>query len=85
MVETLWKKGSAVKQNATYGYDRASNRTWRRNDLAHDKGGTEAIRHDNFYWYYDHYYYNTSWRAVEEYRNTAPAPVCRYLWGLRSR
>jgi RHS repeat-associated protein len=38
-------------QKASYGYDRASNRKWRRDDLAHDLGGTQATRHDNFYHY----------------------------------
>ena len=51
VVETLWKMGIVVKQNASYGYDRASNRQWRRDDLAHDLGGVEATRHDNFYGY----------------------------------
>jgi RHS repeat-associated protein len=32
-----------------------------------------------------HYYYDQSWRAVEEYLNSDSSPTCRYLWGLRSR
>jgi RHS repeat-associated protein len=51
VIETLWKKGPDVMQKASYGYDRALNRKWRREDLAHDLGGTQATRHDNFYWY----------------------------------
>ena len=51
VVETLWKQGTTVIDNITYGYNRASNRQWRRNRLAHDSGGSEANRHDNFYWY----------------------------------
>jgi RHS repeat-associated protein len=51
IIETLWKKGPDVMQKASYGYDRASNRKWRREDLAHDLGGTQATRHDNFYHY----------------------------------
>jgi RHS repeat-associated protein len=37
-IETWWKKGPDVMQKASYGYDRASNRKWRRDDLAHDLG-----------------------------------------------
>jgi RHS repeat-associated protein len=51
IIETWWKKGPDVMQKASDGYDRASNRKWRRDDLAHDLGGTQATRHDNFYWY----------------------------------
>jgi RHS repeat-associated protein len=51
VVETQWKKGSTMMQNASYGYDRASNRKWRRDDLAHALGGAQQNRHDNFYWH----------------------------------
>jgi RHS repeat-associated protein len=51
VVETQWKKGSTMMQNASYGYDRASNRKWRRDDLAHALGGVQQNRHDNFYWH----------------------------------
>jgi RHS repeat-associated protein len=49
-----WFEGTETngeRQWAQYGYSRASNRQWRRNALAHKKGGTEATRHDNYYWY----------------------------------
>jgi RHS repeat-associated protein len=51
VVETLWKKDMTVMQNASYGYDRASARKWRRDDLAHALGGAQQNRHDNFYWH----------------------------------
>ena len=51
VVEVLWEQGTAVIENVTYGYNRASNRQWRRNQLAHNSGGAEAGCHDNFYWY----------------------------------
>jgi RHS repeat-associated protein len=54
VVQTRWTltdPSTEVLQNVSYGYDQASNRNWRRNDLAHDKNGAEKDRHDNFYWY----------------------------------
>jgi RHS repeat-associated protein len=32
-----------------------------------------------------HYYYNTAWRAVEQYVDAGASPERRHLWGLRSR
>jgi RHS repeat-associated protein len=63
--------GSAVKQNASYGYDRSSNRQWRRDDLAHDLGGVEATRHDNFYGYDG--LYQVKERKLGNLIGTAPA------------
>jgi RHS repeat-associated protein len=51
VLETLWKKGSDVKQNVSYGYDQSSNRNWRRNKLAHTLSNGEQEKHDSFYRY----------------------------------
>lgn len=69
--ETHWVRGSNVIEKITYGYNRASNRQWRRNQLAHANGGDEATRHDNFYWYDG--LYQVVQRQLGNLTGTAPA------------
>jgi RHS repeat-associated protein len=71
VVESLWMKGTTVIENVAYGYSRASNRQWRRNQLAHANGGAEATRHDNFYWYDG--LYQVVQRQLGNLTGTAPA------------
>jgi RHS repeat-associated protein len=71
VVESLWMKGTTVIENVAYGYNRASNRQWRRNQLAHATPGDEATQHDNFYWYDG--LYQVVQRQLGNLTGTAPA------------
>ena len=46
-----WNDGTDDLVDATYGYDRAGNRKWRRDEKAHSLTNGEETKHDNFYWY----------------------------------
>lgn len=48
VVDLRWKTGSANKVQAKYGYSRASNRTFRKDQQAHDDG---QVTQDQMFWY----------------------------------
>lgn len=48
VVDLRWKAGSVNKVQAKYGYSRASNRTWRKDQQAHDDG---QVTQDQMFWY----------------------------------
>lgn len=48
VVDLRWKAGSVNKVQAKYGYSRASKRTWRKDQQAHDDG---QVTQDQMFWY----------------------------------